>query len=128
MNASLLIATDTAFLVSFYKPILAFVVFLPWAWIVSSKLDKDAKYYHLNQPMWNSIHMAAGIGALAAMLFIPIFWIGWPVGMLLLGGPVYIYMQVRNRAVPEHERFSLSGEGMSARLETRRLAKAARED
>lgn len=126
MNASLLIAADTAYLVSFYKPMLAFAVFLPWAWIVSSKLDKDAKYYHLNQPMWNSIHMAAGVAALAAMLFIPIFWIGWPVGILVLGGPVYTYLQVRNRSVPEEERFSLSGEGMSARLESRRLAKAAR--
>ena len=37
-----LVAHAPAFLESPYKPFLLFLPFLPWAWLVSSKLDKEA--------------------------------------------------------------------------------------
>ncbi len=89
MNAHVLLATVSAHLVSFYKPLLMFLTMVPWAWLISSRLDKDARYFRLNRQMWNAIHLAGGVAALAAMLLIPIFWIVWPVGVLLLAGPVY---------------------------------------
>ncbi len=116
-----------AFLESPYKPFLLFIVFVPWAWLVSSKLDKDARYFHLNVVLWNSIHLAAGAAALAAMLFIPIFWIGWPAGIVLLVTPILIYWQHRNQNVPDSQRFTFSGETLSAKVEARRQAKASRE-
>jgi type II secretory ATPase GspE/PulE/Tfp pilus assembly ATPase PilB-like protein len=98
--------------------------FLPWAWLVSSRLDKDARWFHLNHRMWNGIHMAAGLAALAAMLFVPIIAVGWVIGILILLGPILVYWQVRNKAVPENQRFALSGGGLSAALEARRKARA----
>jgi len=117
----------SAFLESPYKPFLMILPFIPWAWLISSKLDKDARYFHLNVTMWNSIHLAAGAAAFAAMLFTPIFWIGWPIGLLLLATPVFVYWQYRNGQVPEAQKFQLSGETFSSKVEARRQAKAARD-
>lgn len=122
-----LVAHAPAFLESPYKPFLLFLPFLPWAWLVSSKLDKDARYFHLNVRLWNAIHLAAGTAALAAMLFVPIFWIGWPAGMAVLLAPILFYWQQRNEQVPESQRFVLSGATLGARIDARRQAKAKRE-
>jgi general secretion pathway protein E len=123
----LLAESVTAFLESPYKPLLVFLPFIPWAWLVSSRIDKDAKYFHLNRELWNGINLGAGAAALAAVLFIPIFWIGWPVMLVLLVSPILFYWQHRNREVPESQRFVLSGEGLSAKMDQRRAAKAARD-
>ena len=126
MNVHSLLAAESAALVSFYKPLLMFVVFVPWAWLISSKLEKDARYFHLNHVMWNSIHLASGVSALAAMLLIPVsFWLSWPVGIIILLTPIYVYKQVRNKAVPESQQFSLTGEGISAKLQSRRQSRAS---
>jgi type II secretory ATPase GspE/PulE/Tfp pilus assembly ATPase PilB-like protein len=125
---AVLLATSSAFLVSFYKPLLLFVTFLPWLWLVSSKLEKDALYFHLNRRLYNAIYMAAAVVALVAMLLVPVFWVGWPLGALILFAPVYAYWQIRNREVPESERFVLTGESIAERLsqaKRRRAAKAA---
>ncbi|NNM26514.1 MAG: Flp pilus assembly complex ATPase component TadA [Phycisphaerales bacterium] len=118
---------QAAFLASPYKPFLMILPFIPWAWLVSSKIDKDARYFHLNVGLWNTINLVAGAGALAAMIFVPIFWIGWPLGMLVLAAPILVYWQHRNQEVPENQRFSLTGEGIGARLDARRQAKAVRD-
>ncbi len=96
------------FLISFYKPLLLLAVFVTWAWLVSAKLEKDARYYKLPYRPWNAGWLASAVAALAAMVLVPIFWIGLPLGMMILAGPLYAYMLVRNRAVPEKERFEFS--------------------
>jgi type II secretory ATPase GspE/PulE/Tfp pilus assembly ATPase PilB-like protein len=96
------------FLISFYKPLLILAAFVPWAWLVSSRLEKDARYYKLPYRHWNAGWLASAVAALAAMVFVPIFWIGWPIGLLILAGPLYAYMLVRNRAVPEKAQFEFS--------------------
>jgi type II secretory ATPase GspE/PulE/Tfp pilus assembly ATPase PilB-like protein len=125
MTAALL-ANSSAFLVSFYKPLLMFLTFLPWLWLVSAKLDKDARQHHLNQRLYNSIYMATALAALATMLFVPIFWIGWPLGALVLFAPICAYWQLRNREVPEHERFVLTGESISERISKARHKRAVK--
>ena len=127
-NALLFLAEYApAFLESPYKPFLMFIPFIPWGWLVSTHLDKDAQYFHLNTAMWNGIHLGAGGLALLVMVFTPIFWIGWPVGILILAAPILVYWRVRNAAVPEGQQFSLSGEGLSSRLDARKAARAARD-
>ena len=118
------LVASTAFLVSFYKPVLMFIVFVPWAWLVSSKLDKDARYFRLNHRMFNGIFMASAVVALAAMLLVPIFWAGWPIGILILAGPVYAYWQIRNKSVPESARFTLSGMSIAGKLGSARPTRA----
>jgi type II secretory ATPase GspE/PulE/Tfp pilus assembly ATPase PilB-like protein len=117
----------TAFLESPWKPFLMILPFIPWAWIVSSKLDKDARYFHLNPMMWNGIHLGAGVAALAAMLFVPVFFIGWPVAIVILAVPVLIYWRHRNEQVPEAQRYSLTGASIASRMDERRQARASRQ-
>ena len=126
MSLQIFLTSGPAFLVSFVKPLLMFVTFLPWAWLISSKLDKDARVHHLNAHMFNGIHLACGLGALAAMLVIPLFFVGWPVGIVILAAPIYVYWQIRDRSVPEDLRFSISGAGFTSKLATRKQSRAAR--
>ncbi|MGI9013518.1 MAG: ATPase, T2SS/T4P/T4SS family [Phycisphaerales bacterium] len=120
------LGADTAFLVSPFKPFLMALPFIPWAWLISSKLDKDAMYWHLPRTMWNSIHLAAGGLAVIALLTIPIFWIGWPVAMIILLAPILAYWKVRNDEVPEEKKFYLTAETFSVRMEKRRADAATR--
>jgi type II secretory ATPase GspE/PulE/Tfp pilus assembly ATPase PilB-like protein len=117
----------TAFLVSWWKMLLMLPPFFGWAWLISTKLDKDARYFHLNHRMWNSIHLGAGAAALAAMLFIPIFWLSWPVGVIILLGPILTYWHIRNNAVPEEQKYYLSSEGLGAKLTARAQARASKQ-
>jgi general secretion pathway protein E len=119
---------SSAVLINWWMALLMAVPFVPWAWLISSRLDKDARYYHLNHRMWNALHMAAGVLALAAMLFVPIIGVGWVVGVVILLTPVLVYWQMRNRSVPEAERYRLGGGGgMSSWLEARRKARATQQ-
>lgn len=124
---TLLADATTAFLMNPVKPILLVLTFAPWAWLVSSRLEKDARYFHLNSTGWNSAFLAGGFLALLVFLFVPIFWIGWPAAILILLAPILIYWKVRNAAVPEKHRFSFSDMSMSDRMEAKRQAKAARD-
>lgn len=125
MTDPLLLAAASAHLVSFLKPLLIFVTFVPWAWLVSTHLDKDAAKHHLNRHLFNAVHLGTGVAALLAMLFIPIFWIGWPLGIILLATPIYVYWQIRNREVPEHQQFHLTALDLRERLTARKKIKAA---
>ncbi len=115
MHVHSLLAAASVFLVSFYKPLVLFVTFVPWAWLVSSKLEKDARALKLKYRQWNLIYMGTAAAAIAAWLAIPIFWVGWPLGAILLMTPVYVYVQFRNGVVPKAKRFSLAG-NLSAKL------------
>src|SRR5687767_2256204 len=114
-------------LVSWWKALLFLPAFVAWAWLVSAKLDKDARYFHLNHRMWNGIQLASGAAALAATLFIPIFWLAWPAGMIILALPVLAYWYFRNEAVPEQKRFHLSEVSFTTKLEERRKTRAAKQ-
>lgn len=120
------LAQTTAILISWWQALLIAIPFIAWGWLIP-RLEKDARYFHLNVLMWNAIHLAAGVAALAAMLAIPFFWVSWPVGVLILLGPVLAYWQLRNAAVPESHQFRLTTEGLAAKMESRRLARAARD-
>lgn len=122
----LLANADWAFLTSPFNWLLAALTVLPWAWLVSSKLDKDALYFHLNRRLWNSIHLGAGAVGILSMLLIPIFWIGWPVAILVMWTPIIIYWQVRNNNVPDEAKYHLTAESITAKLEARRRAAATR--
>lgn len=127
VSPALLAEAVSAFLQSPYKPLLALLPFVPWAWLISSRLEKDARYFHLNYQMWNSVYLATGAAALASVLFIPIFWVGWPISILLLIGPVLAYWKLRNAQVPESQQFHLTSESLTSKLEQRKIARAARE-
>lgn len=121
-------SADAAILLSVVKPVLLLAAVVPYAWVVSSRLEPDTRYFHFNVALWNGIFLAAGIAALAAAIFVPIFWIGWPVAILLMAGTLFAYWQYRDARVPEDRKYRpFSGElreKMEARRAKRGLAKA----
>lgn len=114
-------------LIGWWKVILIVPVFGAWAWLLATKLDKDARYFHLNHQAWNGGHLAAGVAALAAMLLIPFFPLAWLAGVLILGTPIVVYWRVRDQKLPEAQRFKLTGEGIGAKLTARKQARAAKQ-
>lgn len=112
--------------VSWWKALLMAFPYFGWAWLVGNKLDKDARFHHLNVTAWNSAHLIAGLAAFGAMLFLPIFWASWPVGVAILYAPILVYWKIRNEAVPVEHQFYLSGATIAERFESRRVQKAAR--
>jgi len=129
MNLSVHLAQSAApaVMIGWWKMLLVFLTFIPWAWLAAAKVDKDARFFHLNPSMWNGINLGAGVAALASMLFIPIFWAGWPVGVFILAAPLMIYLKVRNENVPESQQFHVTGSSIAERLESRRVRKASRD-
>src|SRR5688572_11030006 len=117
----------SAILLAWWKMLLIIIPFGFWGWLVATNLEKDARYFHLNAEMWNGIHLGAGVAAMAAVLFIPIFWIGWPVQMMILLAPILAYWKVRNAAVPVENRYYLSSQTISQKMAAARIRKAAQQ-
>lgn len=127
MLPTLLAEVSSAFLINPIKPILVVLTFLPWAWLVSTRLEKDARYFHFAVTKWNAAFIAGGIAGLLTVLLIPIFWVGWPAAMIVLMAPVLIYWKVRNDAVPEGKEFTLSAQAITGSMADRAAKKALRD-
>lgn len=97
-------------LVSWWKPILALVVFVGWAWIVATIYDKDALRFYLKRRQWNIAHACAGLAALAALVLIPMFLAAFPamVAILLIDLGVYFHMRNNDHRVGEANKWSLN--------------------
>ncbi|HVU64969.1 MAG TPA: ATPase, T2SS/T4P/T4SS family [Phycisphaerales bacterium] len=106
------------FLVSFYKPILLLVLFIPWAWVVSKVFDKHAAQFFLPRRTWNGVHMGVALLALGAWLGVGLlmagaeygFWIGLGIALILLGADLYAFVHFANRddRVPERHHITWS--------------------
>lgn len=105
LNLIAQLQAEPVFLMSVVKPILVLAVLGPWAWLVGS-LDKDAAYYYLKREQWAMAHIAGGIVGFAAIIMVPIFWVGLPLGVMILLGEVAGYIVYRNKEVPEKDRWS----------------------
>lgn len=99
------IQAEPMVLMSIIKPVLMLVSLGGWAFLVG-RLDKDAGFYYANQSQWGMAHMGVGALGFAVMLFVPIFWVGWFLGILILLGGSAGYIAYRNGKVPEEERWS----------------------
>lgn len=113
-----------AFLLSFYKPVLILLAVVPFAWLASSVIEKDVRFFHFPLAGWNWALVGTLIAGLAAALFIPIFWVGWPLQMLMYAGLGYGYWKYRDSQVPEKDRFDLFSAKFRASMEARKTAKA----
>lgn len=101
-------------LVSWWKPVLLALVFVPWAWVVSAIYDKHAAQFFLPRRKWNVVHMTAGLLAVAGALLVGTmmpgsegaFWAGLGVMVVILAADLVAYMVVANKdeRVPEKYR------------------------
>ncbi|MDP7008834.1 MAG: hypothetical protein QGI78_04605 [Phycisphaerales bacterium] len=123
---SLLAEFTPVYFMSPWKPFLIVFAFIAWAWLVGTKLDKDAAKYHLNPVLWNSYQLGGAALALATMLFIPNFYISFPIGFVVLFATTMVYWKARNEAVPESEQFQIGTDGLREKAEKRKALKAGR--
>ncbi|MEQ9453886.1 MAG: ATPase, T2SS/T4P/T4SS family [Phycisphaeraceae bacterium] len=115
MTLVTLAQAETVFLLSWIKPLLVLGALIGWARLVSG-LDKDLEYFRLQRTLWNSGQMLAGLVGFAAILLIPIFWLGFPIGLAVLFGVPYAYASFRNHRVPVDARWDLSFNGLQRKM------------
>jgi len=111
-------AGNGAFLVSWWKPLVLLAMFAPWAWIVATIYDKDAKQWLLGVGKWNAIHVASGLLAWAGALASPSFLIAAPVFLLVLTSDIFAYRIAHNKSerVPESARWRFNLDGLKQML------------
>ena len=117
--------TLPVFLVSFIKPILFLLAMGGWAWC-ASRLDKDADFYNFPRQMLGLGQLAVGALGAAAMLFIPIFWLGFPLGLLILAGGIIGYVVWRNPQVPADARWTFDINSWREQVQQKREAREQR--
>ncbi|MEM8783201.1 MAG: ATPase, T2SS/T4P/T4SS family [Planctomycetota bacterium] len=97
---------DAAFLLSVVKPPIFAAVVGGWAWAVS-QLDKDAGFFYLKRGLFGVAHLATGLLGMALMLFTPIFWVGLPLGLVVMLASIGGYVVYRNKQVPPGQEWTL---------------------
>ena len=81
------------------------VLALFFAWVaVSQWIDLDSHGLQLNREGWNLGILGGGLAGFLAVLIIPSFWFGFPLGLIAGGVPIGLYVRERNRHVPEGAR------------------------
>ena len=118
------------FLVSVWKPLILFVPFVGWAYVISRIYDKHASRFFLPRKGWNLAHLIMAFIAIVVALAIPMqgeaaFWVGLASMIAILAVDLFAYAIIANRdeRVPEehHIRFNQ----LFAKLSEAREAKAA---
>lgn len=69
-----------------------------WCWVATSSwTNNDSQYLvDLHRSTWNWLSVTVFPGAFLAALFIPIFWIGFPLALLAWLVPTFVYVHHRN--------------------------------
>ncbi len=116
-------AVSNAFLIDPAKPILALLTTGLAAAIVS-RLTKDIAFCGLPSTKWHTMMVGGLTLGLLLVLFVPIFWIGWPLQIAASVGPLLMYWPERNNALPDKLRFVIGGDSVRAFFKSRRKATA----
>ncbi len=87
------------FLMSVAKPLITLAAFVPYAAMVSTKLEKDAEYFNLNPRRWAATFLAFGTAGILSALMIPYWLAGFPLMLVLLVVPCVWYVSFRNKAL-----------------------------
>ena len=101
-------------LMSWWKPILLLIPFVPWAIIVSRILDKHAARWYLPRTAWNVGHVSAALIALLVAVLLPVpaaaaIWVALGIIVVVLLADILIFALVTNRdeRVPPEFRLTL---------------------
>ena len=114
-------------LVDFIKPVVMLVALGVYLRFVSSRLEKDLRFFNHNVALWNTVFLVAAVAGLAAALLIPVFIAGFPVMLVLLAAPILAYWKYRNDNVDnEDQKFQLSSTSLNDRAAARKRQAAQR--
>lgn len=110
---------------SLAKPLIGTALLIAWGrW--ATIVDKDAAYWNQSRRMWNIVQAAAGVLGFAVLLLVPWFFVGLVLGLGIMGGAALGYVSVRNKGVPESERWTLSTNAFQKMLAAKREERAVR--
>ncbi len=125
MNILLTIGT-TVIPISIFKSAILTIVTLLWArW--ATMLDKDAELLNLPRRMLNLAQISVMIFALLIALFIPIFFIGLPLSIIIIIGAGIAYASLHNNKAPDAQQWSLSADFFRDVLMERKQGKALKQ-
>ncbi|MBL1219050.1 MAG: hypothetical protein D8M59_16345 [Planctomycetes bacterium] len=117
-------------LVGAWTPLLASAILVIWGWLVSDRLDKDAKYWHLAQRNWNMAHLICGLVGFGLMVApIPVWWwafLGFPIGILVTFSSTIVYWYHRNSQVPDDKKYHFSFESIRSGMQKRKVARSTK--
>ncbi|MBC7773255.1 MAG: Flp pilus assembly complex ATPase component TadA, partial [Pyrinomonadaceae bacterium] len=111
-TSSITLGADGLFLVSFWKPVLILLIFVPWAIIITKVYDKHAARFHLPRRKWNTIHLGLGLAAIVVFFMMPMandfgFLAGFFGAAAILVGDLLAYKQVANKDERVPEKFHI---------------------
>ncbi len=101
---------------AWWKLLLLGLTFLPWVGLAEwMNLDCQRNFARtrIHSVWWNPLILGLFLLGFLAALFVPIFWIGWPIMMLAAFAPVVCYVTLRNSRMPAH--MSIMNKGFVAR-------------
>jgi type II secretory ATPase GspE/PulE/Tfp pilus assembly ATPase PilB-like protein len=108
LTAHAVLGAEPLVLVSWWKPALLLIPFMPWAWLVSKVFDKHCARWHLPREQWGTIHLAVGAIAILAAISLPMkseasYWAGLGIMIVILAADVAVFINVTNKdeRVPE---------------------------
>jgi len=111
-SGSGLILGSGLMLMSWWKPILLLIPFVPWAILISKVFDKHAARFFLPRENWNVVHLAVGLVAFFVAILMPMrtelaFWMGMLAVVFLLAIDVFVFMHMANKDERVPEEFHL---------------------
>ena len=125
VNPFFLAVTPVAFnLISIYKPILIFLTIMPYAWVISTVIEMDSRKRRLFPERWGSLSLAVFVIGIATVLFVPIFWIGWPLMVGMFVGVPYAYWKFRDNRVAPADKFDIFATKLAAFKAKRKMKQA----
>ena len=108
------------------------LVFTLWA-IAAQWVDKDTVAVNTFRVLWNLIVLGSGTAALLIMLLVPVFWLGFPIGLVVDATALIVYVVHRNGLVGEADRVLTAGhfrrlreEGFSGKKKLKEVKEKAR--
>lgn len=129
-DPSLTLAADAFMLMSIWKPVILFVPFVAWAWMISTHLDKHAQRFFLGREKWNAIHIGFGIAALLLVVLLPVggiagFGAAFVGSAILLGLDILLFVSVTNKdeRIPESQQLKFSAKDMTEARDAKKAAK-----
>ncbi|MDG2029398.1 MAG: ATPase, T2SS/T4P/T4SS family [Phycisphaerales bacterium] len=120
----ILAAASNVLLLSVFKAIILLPAIVVYMRIASSHIEKDARRMNLAVSNINLVIVIGALVAYLSVLLIPIFWVGWPVSIIILAGTLFIYMKWRNAKVDADQKFELVGTKLEDAKKARQSRKA----
>lgn len=118
--------TSSMMYVSPIKLAIAVVSFGLWA-VYAPWQDKDAVAVNTYRVAWNLVVLVGGIVAVAALLLVPVFWIGLLIYWVIIGAVMISYVLHRNGLVNEQDKI-LTREHIAALMAGKGKGKGKKRD